>query len=446
MVMVILFILFVIFIALLGFFLQTSKTNKKLEKANNLYKSEKYKEALELFQELYSKQSGNKLYNWYIGQCYEKLKNYELALVEYNKASLSTKFIPPLNEAEAHKRIALANLELGNVNRAYREFQIVTTLNPQNPDAYFYLGVMAKNKGELQKGVEFFEKAFQYKKDYPEAYFEHGKLNYLLMHTDKAKKSLLEAINQDPDLYEAHYYYGIILEKDKVYQKSIDEFLLALRDDRFKFDSYVHLGSIYMALSDKDSAFDIFEKALAVGTVNKESLLDAKYKYADYLVQERDLNRALKLWQEIYSQDDRYKDVESKIQIYGDISKSENLTRFFTSLKQDFIKTGYTLCKLLRVKVENYNFQKNDLLEFIGTSRLGRDDIICVMHMVRWTSLVGEIPVRELIDSVVERGASKGIFVTATYFSEKAHNLSKIRPLELIEREKLEQLLSKVYE
>jgi len=446
MVMVILFILFVIFIALLGFFLQTSKTNKKLEKANNLYKSEKYKEALELFQELYSKQSGNKLYNWYIGQCYEKLKNYELALVEYNKASLSTKFIPPLNEAEVHKRIALANLELGNVNRAYREFQIVTTLNPQNPDAYFYLGVMAKNKGELQKGVEFFEKAFQYKKDYPEAYFEHGKLNYLLMHTDKAKKSLLEAINQDPDLYEAHYYYGIILEKDKVYQKSIDEFLLALRDDRFKFDSYVHLGSIYMALSDKDSAFDIFEKALAVGTVNKESLLDAKYKYADYLVQERDLNRALKLWQEIYSQDDRYKDVESKIQIYGDISKSENLTRFFTSLKQDFIKTGYTLCKLLRVKVENYNFQKNDLLEFIGTSRLGRDDIICVMHMVRWTSLVGEIPVRELIDSVVERGASKGIFVTATYFSEKAHNLSKIRPLELIEREKLEQLLSKVYE
>lgn len=446
MVMVILFILFVIFIALLGFFLQTSKTDKKLEKANNLYKFEKYKEALELFQELYSKQSGNKLYNWYIGQCYEKLKNYELALVEYNKASLSTKFIPPLNEAEVHKRIALANLELGNVNRAYREFQIVTTLNPQNPDAYFYLGVMAKNKGELQKGVEFFEKAFQNKKDYPEAYFEHGKLNYLLMHTDKAKKSLLEAINQDPDLYEAHYYYGIILEKDKVYQKSIDEFLLAQRDDRFKFDSYVHLGSIYMALSDKDSAFDIFEKALAVGTVNKESLLDAKYKYADYLVQERDLNRALKLWQEIYSQDDRYKDVESKIQIYGDISKSENLTRFFTSLKQDFIKTGYTLCKLLRVKVENYNFQKNDLLEFIGTSRLGRDDIICVMHMVRWTSLVGEIPVRELIDSVVERGASKGIFVTATYFSEKAHDLSKIRPLELIEREKLERLLSKVYE
>ncbi len=446
MVMVILFILFVILIALLGFFLQTSKTDKKLEKANNLYKFEKYKEALELFQELYSKESGNKLYNWYIGQCYEKLKNYELALVEYNKASLSTKFIPPLNEAEVHKRIALANLELGNVNKAYREFQIVTTLNPQNPDAYFYLGVMAKNKGELQKGVEFFEKAFQYKKDYPEAYFEHGKLNYLLMHTDKAKKSLLEAINQDPDLYEAHYYYGIILEKDKVYQKSMDEFLLALRDDRFKFDSYVHLGSIYMALSDKDSAFDIFEKALAVGTVNKESLLDAKYKYADYLVQERDLNRALKLWQEIYSQDDRYKDVESKIQIYGDISKSENLTRFFTSLKQDFIKTGYTLCKLLRVKVENYNFQKNDLLEFIGTSRLGRDDIICVMHMVRWTSLVGEIPVRELIDSVVERGASKGIFVTATYFSEKAHGLSKIRPLELIERERLEQLLSKVYE
>jgi len=445
MVIVILLIVFILIIALLGFFLQTSKSKKQLEKALALFNIGEYKEALESFQGLYSKDSGNKVYNWYMGQCYENLENYELALVEYNKASLSTIFNLPLDEAEIHKRIALMNLELGNVNKAYHEFQIVTSLNPKDSEIYFYLGILAKNNGELQKGLEFFEKAFRYKKEYPEAYLEHGKLNYLLNHIDKAKRSLSQAIAQNPDLNEAHYYYALLLEKDKVYQKSIDEFHLAMRDERFRFDSFFHLGSIYMALSDQESAYDFFEKAFAVGTVNIDAFLDAKYTYANYLVQSGDLHKALKVWEEIHTQNAQFRDVSIKIEIYSDICKSDNLTRFVTSSKQEFLQTGQDLCKVLRIRVANYTIQKNDLAEYIGSYRTGRDEAACVVHMAKWTTQVGEIPVRELLERVVDEGAGKGIFITSSHFTEKALDLSKIRPLELIERERLEELLSKVY-
>ncbi len=445
MVIVVLLIIIVIIGAILLFYLQSSQNKKKIDRAHDLYKTEKYKQALELFQELYAKDSGNKLYNWYIGLCYEKLENYELALVEYNKTSLSTVFNPPLDEAEVHKRIAHVSLELGNINKAYQELQIVTTLNYKDAESYFYLGQIAKEKGELQKGLEYFEKAFRYRREYPEAYLEHGKLNSALNHTDKAKRSFLQAINQNTDLSEAHFHYGLLLEKDKIFQKSIEEFQLALKDDTYKFDSYVHLASIFMALSDEKRAFEYFEKALEFGTENMENLLDAEYKYAHYLILTGDLNKALKLWNDIHSQDAHYKDVESKIQIYGEISKSSNLTRFITSNKEEFVKTGNELCKVMHIKVDNYSIQKGDLLEFIGIYRAGRDDMACVLHLVKWTNQVGEIPVRELLESVVEEGAAKGIFVTPAHFSDKAHDLSKIRPLELIERERLEGLLSKVY-
>lgn len=64
---------------------------------------------------------------------------------------------------------------------------------------------------------------------------------------------------------------------------------------------------------------------------------------------------------------------------------------------------------------------------------------------MRWTNPVGEIPVRELLDRMAEEGATKGIFITSSRFSEKAQDLSKIRPLLLVEREQLETMLSKVY-
>jgi tetratricopeptide (TPR) repeat protein len=446
MLIVVLFIVIAVIGVILVYFVQSSQSRKRIDRAIELFKTERYREALALFQELYAKDSGNKLYNWYIGQCYEYLNNHELALVEYNKASLSTTFDPPLDEVKIHKRIAMVNLELGNMNKAYQEFQIVTTLDTKNAEAYFYLGTLAKNKGELQKGVEYFEKAYRNRREYPEAYLEHGKLNLMLNHTEKAKRSFLQAITQNPDLNESHFQYAVVLEKDKVYQKSIDEFQLALRDERFKFDSLVHLANIHMALSESEAAFNYFEEALAEGTADSNSLLEAKYEYANHLIQYGDINKALTLWNAIYSQDANFRDVENKIHVYSEISKSENLTRLMTSNTDEFLKIGQQLCALLHIKIDHYKITKNDLIEFSGNQRSGRDDIACVLYFVKWTAQVGELQVRELLEKVVDEGALKGIFVTPTHFSDKALNLAKIRPLELIERERLEGLLTKIFQ
>jgi tetratricopeptide (TPR) repeat protein len=445
MLMVILLVVIILIVAVMGIFLQSTKGKKRIEGALSLFNAGKYKEALDLFQGLYARDAGNKALNWYMGQCYENLQNYELALVEYNKASLSTIFNPPLDEVEIHKRIAMVNLELGNVKKSYQELQIVCSLDPRDGDSYYLLGVLAKNNGELQKGLEYLDKAIRYKKDYPEAYLEHGKINYLLNHADKAKRALAQAVALNPGLSEAHYYYALLLEKDRVYQKSIDEFQLAAEDERFRFDSLVHTALVYMAQNDKENTLATFERAFSEGSTSAENLLDAKYTYANFLIQEGDLAGAMKTWEDILAQDALYRDVSSKVQIYGEIFKSESLTRFVTSPKQEFVTTGQEICRLLRMKVENFRVHQNDLIEYVGSFRSGREEPACVVHVTRWTNQVGEIPVRELLERVVEEGAGKGVFITSSNFTEAAHNLAKIRPLELIEREKLEELLSKVY-
>jgi len=445
MLIIVLMVIFIVTSITIVVILQKSFSRKKFERVLILIQAEKYSEALELLKALYSKNPNDRIYNWLMGQCYEKLGDYELALVEYGKVSLSTKLPDSIDMVMVHDKLARLNMKVGNVQRAWNEFQTVISFEPDNAAAYYYLGEISQKKREYQRAIEYFEKAVRFNNGLSQAYLELGKLNYLLNHADRAKKYLLQAITVQPSLTEAHYYYGLILERDRSYEKSIREFQEAMKDDRFRFDCYVHLGSIYIVLAQKELGFEFFEKALLLGTDDKERLLDAKYVYANYLIRDGDIKKALDLWTEIYSVEPHFKDVENKLRIYGELSKSQNLTRFITSRRHDFIETGKKICEKLNVKVESHTLLKEDLVEYLGSMHPGRDEISCVVYLAKWTTPVGEIPVRELLERMAEEGASRALFITSSEFSEKAYDLSKIRPLKLIEKKQLEAILSEIF-
>jgi len=430
-------------------FVIRAQTRSKLEKGLKLIEDGYCERALVIFNELSKKNPGNRSYNWYRGLCYEKLGNFEMALVEFNNAAFSTTFRPPLNEVEIHKKIAHININLGNDKKAENEFLLITTLESaapeENAEAYYYLGIISRNRDELQKGVEYFTHAIQLRPKFAFAYLELGKLNFQLTHFEAARKALMKAVSEDPDLVEAHYYYGILLEKDRSFKKSIEEFEAALQEERFKFSSYFHLGLIHMELFDRELAFDFFEKALELGTPDQQELLDLKYRYANFLVDSGNINGAIELWNQIQSAQADYKDTESKLRIYTEVSKSTNLSRFITSPKQEFLETGRALCGLLHMNIEDYRFGEENFIEFKGMLSAGRGERMCIVHVARWTNQVGEIPIRELLERMAEENATRGIFITSSKYSEKAMELSNIRPIELIARERLERMLTKAY-
>ena len=86
-----------------------------------------------------------------------------------------------------------------------------------------------------------------------------------------------------------------------------------------------------------------------------------------------------------------------------------------------------------------------DFVEFTGGMRQGREDVTVIVHFARWTSQVGEIPVRDLLERMTEENAAKGYFITTSLFSAKAMKHAKVRPINLIDRHKLEEMLMKVY-
>ena len=419
---------------------------KKLEKALELMRNGKHEEALVILKDLYSKNPGTKLYNWYIAQCYENLGDLEMAIVEYQKVALSTELPPPLSLLKIHEKLGLLNMKLGSFLKAKNEFNTVISINPTDAMAHYYLGDIYYRENDYQKAIDHLEKAIQYNDSIVDAYLKLGKLNYYLNHNEKAKKYLLQALRRDRSLAEAHFYYALLLEKDRVYDRSIEEFNEALKGELFNFDCYYHLGNIYKDIGDVSKATENYERAIEVGTDDMEKYLEVKYVYADFLVHQGNLERALILWKEIHNVRPSYRDVDHKLKIYEEISKSHNLTRFVTSTRDEFLDIGRKILEVLNIIAEKYSMLKDDLLEFVGKNRIGKEEISVVVHIAKWTILVGEIPIRELLEKMSDEGASRAIFITSSDFTEKAYDLSRIRPLELISRKDLEKILDKVFQ
>ncbi len=435
--LVVLFVIFMIVISMFG--------RKKLERALNYMKNGRYDSALSILKELYAKNPNTKLYNWYIAQCYENLGDIEMAIVEYGKVALSTELPPPLSLVKTHEKLGILNLQIGNIIKAKSEFETVLSLNPTHARAHYYLGDIYFKEGNYQKANEHLEKAIEYDDSITDAYLKLGKLNFLLNHNEKAKRYLVKALEMDKNLYEAHFYYALALERDRVYDRSIVEFNEALNDESHRFDCYSHLAKIYKDMGNTQEAIKNFEKAIEVGTDDLKKLLEVKYEFAGYMIHVGNLQRALELWQEIYNVQPNFKDVAHKLEVYGEISKSTNLTRFITSSREEFIQIGHRLCKIMRVNVERYSFLKEDLIEFYGKMRVGKDELSVIVQIAKWTIQVGELPVRELLEKLSDEGANRAIFITSSDFSEKAYDLSRIRPIELISRKELENMLDRVF-
>jgi tetratricopeptide (TPR) repeat protein len=440
-----LIVVLILTLVAVAFVLVNAQRRSRREKALAHLNNGEYTDAMKIFTEMYKRSPNDKTLNWYIGLCHENLGNPELALVEYNKVALSTAFLPPLNEAEVHERIAMINLRIGNMEKAAHEFRIVTALEPNHVNALYHLGIIERDSGDPQKAITTLNRAVRADDSFALAHMELGKLNYGLNYLERAKKALKRAVQLDQSSSESRFYYALTLEKMRNFKEAIEEFQILVKERDYAFDSYAHLGHIYMEMSNAVQAFENFEKALEIGNKDPEKISELKYDYANYLVSSGELNRALTLWKEVQSVTPDYKDTAEKIEIYGEVGRSENLTRLMTSSKQDFLAAGLSLCRQLRIHVEKHKFGKENFVEFTGEMRQGREDVTVIVQFARWTSQVGEIPVRELLERMTEENAAKGYFITTSLFSAKAQKHAKVRPLNLIDRHKLEEMLTKVY-
>lgn len=152
----------------------------------------------------------------------------------------------------------------GQLAQAHAIYQQVLQLMPGHFEALHLLGVLAGQKNDPARAVEWFGKAIEVKPDFAATHAGRGHAFCQLKLHQEAVDSFRKAIAISPGSAELHFNHGIALYQLLQHQAAIDSFdkAIALRPDIA--GTYNNRGLALNACKMHQAAIDSYDKAIAI--------------------------------------------------------------------------------------------------------------------------------------------------------------------------------------
>lgn len=234
------------------------------------------------------------------GRIYHKMKNYEQAMRDYNKA------IKINNDHKAYNNRGYIYLNQDNHILAEKDFDKAISLNPQNSEAYGNKGILYRRQKKYQRALQCYAKAIELSpmssnmysnrgllyeemqnfaaamKDYQRAilynpkyygvYCNRGKLYARLGQEQLAIEDYLHALKLNPDFYQVHNNLGMIYTNMRKYFKALPHIKKAIELNPKYSNAYANLGILYQQQGKIQQAIAAWKKAIALGSKHKRVL------------------------------------------------------------------------------------------------------------------------------------------------------------------------------
>jgi len=225
-----------------------------LDKALELFKNRKYKEAIDAFQVvLENEDESAEIYN-NIGVSYSNLADYKNAETYFNKALKLNPNLPQiyLNMSDVYYRQK-------EISYAIECLRAGETALPENTVIPHYLARILMEDAQLDLAIDELDKILEKEPDNYDAYYDLGRV-YFEMGNWEGAISNFENILEYKDQNELIYFYlAQAYEANDELDKAISNYLKSTAvNDKFH-PAFKKLGMLFMARGDKNDAIEYFE-------------------------------------------------------------------------------------------------------------------------------------------------------------------------------------------
>jgi len=448
---ILIIILLGIGVGFLAFFLIKSYVvPKRIEMLEGLIKQGKVQTAAKGAKAIIARDPRNAEAHYLLGQAYLADHKGELALMEYKTVNQIGSFGPMIPETDFRKTMAQLFLRFNQTEEALKEYLLLVKLDPFQAEHYYWAGKLFLERNRSDMAQNYLRKAVELDAKHAKAHFELGMLLYKEKRIIEAKAELEASIKYQGDNAEAFYYLGKLQKDSHDYVAALLSFEKAQRDSQLKVKALVERGGCYMSMNAIDKAVSELERAIKVSTEeSSQETLYARYFLAMCFEKTRELDKAVEQWEKIYAKKPNFRDVAEKLSHYQEFRTDDKMKDYLTASQAEFMEFCKALvAQGLSLQVRDITELPNgcDIIAVEGDSAKWRNvrKMPRLIRFFRMPEMVDESMVRTILEKVKQLNINRAVIVTSSGFTRTAMEFADSRPVELINKDQLQELLDKV--
>lgn len=383
-----------------------------------------------------------------LADLYYDEKTWDKALKTYSILMNLSATVEDIDEAEVTMRYGLAAVQLKNYEEAYKALVIARSLREGSFEIDNNLGQLEYRRGNYEKAIALLKPAFDAMPEHLPTQRYLGRAFHKIKHYKDGIRFLKRVVDAEPDDKESLFLLAQAYGETGQNERSLALFSHLRPDPQLGPHAALFAGTINLNRRDVDRAIIDFELGLRHQRVRKDVRHELQYRLADAYAQKQEIGRALNLLVEIHKTNPGYRDVASRIARNKELNSNKNLQTYLIAPKSEFV----SLCRRVvstffdnaKIKIADVQMIKNEYADILTEVETTKWEDVVLFRFIRSTGNVGELIVRELNSRLKETRAGRGFCLTAGGFSETAESFVEARLIDLLDKEKLLKVLSKL--
>ena len=382
-----------------------------------------------------------------LGDVYFSSQIWDKAYLIYSDLSKLDSKSGAVNIGECFLRLGISALQLGKNPEAAQALLSAYKVNSVSFENNFYLGKALFNQKLYEKSVPLFKKALLAKPEASGVYFLLAQSLYFAKKYRDCLPFFKKALDEDPSNKEALFNMADSMFQEGRGDRAIKVFMHLRADPVYGARSCLRSGIFHTKINDLNAAVQDYEIGLKHETEPSDIRIEIEYNLARCYFEKKQIAKGLALLKSIRNSVQNYKDVNSLINRYQELSQNSNLQIYVSANSNDFV----TLCrKFILTKYKNSNVKiqsiENDSLytDILTEIYAATWQDVVLFRFFRTTGSVGEIYIREFHEHMGDVNAERGFCISAGIFSDESKKYIEGRPIDLIEKTELIKILKQI--
>ncbi len=355
---------------------------------------------------------------------------------------------PQVDEFAVNLRLGQSAFKLNKIDEAYKHLLMARTLRENDFEVNFNLGLLEYAQKDYQKACAFLGTARRQRPDDVTTNRYLGHSLYSLKDCDQAVEVLQRALDFEPEDKKTQFILAKSYYALKNNDLALQIFSRLRTDPEIGAISALHSGTLNANMKRYDTALEDFEIGLRHENIPQAVFLELKYRKAEASLSKGDLETSIRLWKEINTLQPNYKDVVEKIGHFQEINTNRHLQTYLLAQSSEFV----TLCRKLAVryfnnattKLVNISLQRGEFADILAEVHTTQWEEMVLFRFIRSQGAIGELLLRDLYARSKELRAGRSVCVAAGSFSEQAQSFVEARLIDLVDRDQLLKILSKM--